>query len=664
MSRLPFNVAGNSLTFYVKGRPYHLHKDHQNFDIARQHLLTPGTDHDAEMLVDLVDIRKGLERASFGAIQFDDETILWRGKPLTGIWVDRILAHRAAGEAFDHLWKALDKLVHNPTVTAIERLPIFLDRVGLGFLPDGRFLAFKGVQADYHSAHENTDGTRFRHLVGDAPRMPREEVDPDPNQTCSTGLHVGAPGYVRGHYSGGRYALVLVAVDPVDVVSVPTDYQGEKMRVCGYEVIEHLDQSYSDELFGRLRTMTAVPTPTPAPAPVTGADLAALACVGDVVHYAGHDSDGHAGYFEGGEYEVIEIDEDENGDGRRLRVATSTEATWIYDEHVTKLIRDGVEVRPADDIEPAVEPEPEDDNVVTFKAGQVVEYVQYDATLYGVMVTDDEVRDLDGDKLVPDEIVRELEPGEITAACLVVEGAEIQLAGDPFVKDGTYTIVGYSADDGDSQVDDDSAFWLVEHEAVDGGVPITNSAIKTVTLKGEHLWPRTKTEVAVEGDTVTMTSLDGHNLRRDTVDVHPLVEEALAAAGPETAPPPRAEPGDLIEIKQEGGWLPAGVYPVVSVPHEWGYEVQTEHDGVQPVSNGRVISIIRRPWLRAEVGGYVVISAAERQDDGLYSAVGSGRWEVTDLQLRGDNPQIQVRMPPHGNWWIDATRVTKVEPKA
>ena len=31
-------------------------------------------------------------------------------------------------------------------------------------------------------------------------------------------------------------------VNPKDVVSVPTDYENSKMRVCGYTVVEELDE--------------------------------------------------------------------------------------------------------------------------------------------------------------------------------------------------------------------------------------------------------------------------------------------------------------------------------------------------------------------------------------------------------------------------------------
>ena len=63
--------------------------------------------------------------------------------------------------------------------------------------------------------------------------MPRGEVQHDPESGCSTGLHVGTYAYAQGY---ARAALLTVHVNPRDVVSVPTDCDAEKMRVCRYVV--------------------------------------------------------------------------------------------------------------------------------------------------------------------------------------------------------------------------------------------------------------------------------------------------------------------------------------------------------------------------------------------------------------------------------------------
>lgn len=72
-------------------------------------------------------------------------------------------------------------------------------------------------------------------MLGDAVSMPREECDNDPTRTCSSGLHVGAPGYVAGFGGNSKTNYILAClVSPMNVVAVPDDYDFEKMRTCEY----------------------------------------------------------------------------------------------------------------------------------------------------------------------------------------------------------------------------------------------------------------------------------------------------------------------------------------------------------------------------------------------------------------------------------------------
>lgn len=72
-------------------------------------------------------------------------------------------------------------------------------------------------------------------VLGQPVSMPREECDNNPNNTCSSGLHVGAPGYVSsfGGYGDSTYILACL-VNPMNVVAIPHDYGYEKMRCSEY----------------------------------------------------------------------------------------------------------------------------------------------------------------------------------------------------------------------------------------------------------------------------------------------------------------------------------------------------------------------------------------------------------------------------------------------
>jgi hypothetical protein len=100
---------------------------------------------------------------------------------------------------------------------------------------DGCFIAFKGVSIVGGKLVDKHSGT-FSNEVGVSPRMDYDKVDDNPHETCSRGLHVGSWGYM-GHYSSSTDSILAVKVNPADVVSVPYEYQDQKMRTCGYTVM-------------------------------------------------------------------------------------------------------------------------------------------------------------------------------------------------------------------------------------------------------------------------------------------------------------------------------------------------------------------------------------------------------------------------------------------
>jgi hypothetical protein len=121
-------------------------------------------------------------------------------------------------------------LQKNPSSRARERLFLFLENGNHPITDDGYFIAYKKVKSDFTDSHTG----KIDNSVGAKPSMKREDVDDDPEHTCSRGLHVASWAYAQG-YSG--QILIDVKVNPKDVVAIPTDYSNQKMRVSEYEVI-------------------------------------------------------------------------------------------------------------------------------------------------------------------------------------------------------------------------------------------------------------------------------------------------------------------------------------------------------------------------------------------------------------------------------------------
>lgn len=107
----------------------------------------------------------------------------------------------------------------------------FLEANHYPITEDGCFVGYKSVRSDFLDHHSRS----MDNSPGKTVEMPREQVNPDRNVTCSTGLHVAAYPYAA-HFCGGE-TIVEVKVHPKDVVTVPTDYNAQKMRCCRYEVV-------------------------------------------------------------------------------------------------------------------------------------------------------------------------------------------------------------------------------------------------------------------------------------------------------------------------------------------------------------------------------------------------------------------------------------------
>lgn len=87
----------------------------------------------------------------------------------------------------------------------------------------------------YTDNHTRTFEIRLGHVVS----MPRSEVDEDPDNQCSRGLHIGGKGWLRHNYCGTIGLKVLV--NPMDVCATPREDNYGKTRTCAYYPIQVID---------------------------------------------------------------------------------------------------------------------------------------------------------------------------------------------------------------------------------------------------------------------------------------------------------------------------------------------------------------------------------------------------------------------------------------
>ncbi|HEY1645737.1 MAG TPA: hypothetical protein VGF75_05185 [Candidatus Saccharimonadales bacterium] len=154
-----------------------------------------------------------------------------------------IIKYIDEGLPFRPLVKFAVKLSHNPSYRSVEQLFSFLEVNNFTITEEGNFVAYKSIRKDFRDVHSG----KFDNSIGQTVKMPRDEVDDDPNRTCSRGLHVANYHYAHNIYAGP--VTVFVEVDPKDVVAVPIDYNNAKMRVCEYKVLGLSEGEIKDPIY-------------------------------------------------------------------------------------------------------------------------------------------------------------------------------------------------------------------------------------------------------------------------------------------------------------------------------------------------------------------------------------------------------------------------------
>jgi len=158
--------------------------------------------------------------------------LLFNGEVIHNSFSTRILDFHDQGLPTGGLILFLKNLMSNPSFHSRKQLYNFLEHKGLPITEDGYFLAYKAIRNNWNDKWTNT----ICNAVGNTPSMPRNMVDDDPNNHCSEGLHAGTLEYAT-NYGYGDDRIILVKLNPANVVSVPNDYNFTKLRSCGYEVL-------------------------------------------------------------------------------------------------------------------------------------------------------------------------------------------------------------------------------------------------------------------------------------------------------------------------------------------------------------------------------------------------------------------------------------------
>lgn len=237
-TKVPFNISSSTITVLLDGKPIVIPSSSgRQFDLLKEELMKPT--HDIEKIREVADKTTVVKKAASGLVEVRDGMVLYKGEAVHSALTTKLLS--LVDEGFDATpWmKFLENLMQNPSYRSRECLYNFLEKFQAPFTEDGCFIAFKRVRSDFKDIHSG----KFDNSPGKVVKVDRSQVDDDPKNTCSSGLHVAADSYLDHYASAQNSKTVVVKVNPKDVVAVPYDYDFAKMRVCEYTVLNEVASS-------------------------------------------------------------------------------------------------------------------------------------------------------------------------------------------------------------------------------------------------------------------------------------------------------------------------------------------------------------------------------------------------------------------------------------
>jgi len=247
------NDDQTAVTVFVKGRaPLVAATGHPNLEAILSGLAV----QDASV-IDLFDVAETIKmkfaRLS-DQVTVENGKVFLDGVEMKNALTDQIVRVLQEGGEFKSLVNFYEKLQSNPNEDSREQLYRWLASEDFTITDEGLIVGYKSVyknpDGSFRSTRGGNEDVRVNDVVqrgvitqkiGDTVEMARDVVHHDPSAACHIGLHVGNYEYAST-FSGDT--VLEVRVNPRDVVSVPSDSQDSKMRVCRYVVVDESEKKH------------------------------------------------------------------------------------------------------------------------------------------------------------------------------------------------------------------------------------------------------------------------------------------------------------------------------------------------------------------------------------------------------------------------------------
>lgn len=239
---LPFVQTKTGVNVFCNGNMYSVNSDNPLFRQLMKHV----NNGDSKNFIDIITRKECVYSDKLDAVKscfkFKNNQLYKNNKlvednAVTQLFISRLKSLIDNELTIEPMLLFIQNYMDNPSFNSRQQGLNFLERNELPITPDGCFLAYKLVTEDFKDFHTQT----FDNHIGQKHSMDRALVDDNPDNHCSNGFHVGAYGYSAPggwltNYGHGNN-VVLVKVNPKDIVSVPNDHNCQKCRVCAYEVV-------------------------------------------------------------------------------------------------------------------------------------------------------------------------------------------------------------------------------------------------------------------------------------------------------------------------------------------------------------------------------------------------------------------------------------------
>jgi hypothetical protein len=238
---IPYIENTTGVVFFIDSTVNHYPRSKPNYDVLIEKLERNDEDGYEEFLTSNAAKVSNL-LSGYPDFTIKQGKLYYKNEVQTDYLSRKIVEFYEAGRPVEAQINFFLNVQENPSFRAREEAYKFVEFNSLPITRKGTFLAYKRIRADWTDVHT---GTISNH-IGAQPSMLRNLVDDDPDRTCSNGFHICAFGYLQ-YFPGER--IVVIEQNPRNIVAVPRDYNGTKMRVTTYLVLSEIPMDTAENIW-------------------------------------------------------------------------------------------------------------------------------------------------------------------------------------------------------------------------------------------------------------------------------------------------------------------------------------------------------------------------------------------------------------------------------